>query len=112
MTLNICQGTKCHTYETQSRIRGTKGNKVLRTRKARFDMNVNREWIRNWEHYFCDERCMNDWLDVHMVQLINYVGIKTKPSETPIDIIEETKTNWTGQEYTIKTINILTEKTA
>jgi len=112
MALNICQGTKCHTYKTQSRIRGTKGNKVLRTRKARFDMNVDREWIRNWEHYFCDERCMNDWLDVHMVQLINYVGIKTKPSETPIDIIEETKTNWTGQEYTIKTINILTEKTA
>jgi hypothetical protein len=32
MSKHICQGTKCHTYDTQSRIRGTKGNKVLRTR--------------------------------------------------------------------------------
>jgi len=83
MKRHICQGTKCHTYDTKSRVRGTKGNKVLRTRNARFDLNVNRDWIRNWEHYFCDERCMNDWLDVHMVQLINYVGIKNIPNETP-----------------------------
>jgi hypothetical protein len=32
MTKHICQGTKCHTYDTQSRIRGVKGSKVLRTR--------------------------------------------------------------------------------
>jgi hypothetical protein len=36
MTRHICQGPKCHTYDTQSRIRGTKGNKVLRTRNARY----------------------------------------------------------------------------
>jgi hypothetical protein len=112
MTLHLCQGTKCHTYETQSRIRGTKGNKVLRTRKARFYMNVNREWIRDWEHYFCDERCMNDWLDVHMTQLMNYVGIKTRPSETPIDVVKEIKTDWAGREYTNTTIKLLTETTA
>jgi hypothetical protein len=34
---HICQGPKCHTYDTQSRVRGTKGNKVLRTRNARYD---------------------------------------------------------------------------
>jgi hypothetical protein len=34
MTRHYCQGPKCHTYDTQSRIRGTKGNKVLRTRYA------------------------------------------------------------------------------
>ena len=112
MTLHLCQGTKCHTYETQSRVRGTKGNKVLRTRKARFDMNVSRDWIRNWEHYFCDERCMNDWLDVHMVQLINYVGIKNRPSETPIDVLKEIRQDWSGREYTYTTIKLLTETTA
>ena len=112
MTLHLCQGTKCHTYETQSRVRGTKGNKVLRTRKARFDMNVSRDWIRNWEHYFCDERCMNDWLDVHMVQLINYVGIKTRPSETPIDVVKEIRQDWSGREYARTTIKLLTETTA
>jgi hypothetical protein len=30
---NWCHGTKCHTKETQDRIRGSKGSKVLRTRK-------------------------------------------------------------------------------
>jgi hypothetical protein len=27
--------TKCHTYQTQDRVRGVKGNKVLRTRKVK-----------------------------------------------------------------------------
>jgi retron-type reverse transcriptase len=111
MTLHLCQGPKCHTYETQSRIRGTKGNKVLRTRKARFNMNVDRDWIRNWEHYFCDERCMNDWLDVHMVQLINYVGIKNIPSETPIDIVKTIHKDWSDREYTRTTIKLLNQQT-
>jgi hypothetical protein len=34
---HICQGPKCHTYDTQSRVRGVKGSKVLRTRNARYD---------------------------------------------------------------------------
>ena len=78
---HICQGPNCHTYDTQSRVRGTKGNKVLRTRNARYDTDINHEWIRDWETYFCDERCLHDWLQKHMTQLINFVGIKTKPSD-------------------------------
>ena len=110
--LHLCQGTKCHTYQTQSRIRGTKGNKVLRTRKARFNMNVNRDWIRGWEHYFCDERCMNDWLDMHIAQLINYVGLKTNPQETPIVLETQVRKDWADREYTSTTIKLLTEMTA
>ena len=30
-----CHGPKCHTYKTQDRVRGTKGSKVLRTRKLK-----------------------------------------------------------------------------
>jgi N-formylglutamate amidohydrolase len=103
---HICQGPKCHTYETQSRVRGTKGNKVLRTRFARFNLEVNREWIDNWEHYFCDERCMNDWLRKHMTQLINFVGLKTKPQESPIDVIQEIRTAWDNSQYTRTTIKL------
>jgi hypothetical protein len=107
---HICQGTKCHTYETQSRIRGTKGNKVLRTRNARYSTDDERysdsQWVNRWEFYFCDERCMNDWLDVHMTQLINFVGLKTKPSESPIDIIQETRTGWDNREYINTTIKL------
>jgi N-formylglutamate amidohydrolase len=103
---HLCQGPKCHTYETQSRVRGTKGNKVLRTRFARFNLEVNREWIDNWEHYFCDERCMNDWLRKHMTQLINFVGLKTKPQESPIDVIQEIRTAWDNSQYTRTTIKL------
>jgi hypothetical protein len=111
MSKHICQGPKCHTYDTQSRIRGVKGSKVLRTRNARYD-NVTQEkhnWLKNWEYFFCDERCMNDWLDVHMTQLISFVGLKTKPSESPIDIIQETREGWNGT-YVTTTIKLLSEQ--
>ena len=113
---HICQGPFCHTYDTQSRVRGVKGSKVLRTRNARYDLQDSRyndnEYINRWEFYFCDERCMNNWLGVHMAQLINYVGIKTKPQESPIDIVQETRTNWTGNPYTVTTIKLLNDNIA
>jgi len=111
MSKHICQGPKCHTYDTQSRIRGVKGSKVLRTRNARYD-NVTQEkhsWLQNWEYFFCDERCMNNWLDVHMVQLISFVGLKTKPQESPIDVVETVHQNWQGVNYTRTTIKFLSE---
>ncbi len=108
---HICQGPKCHEYETQSRIRGPKGNKVLRTRFARFNTDINHEWIRDWETYFCDERCLHDWLQQHMTQLINFVGLKTKPSETQIDVVVETKEGWRGP-YVSTTIKLLNDNLA
>ena len=111
MTRHICQGPECHTYKTQSRIRGVKGSKVLRTRAARYDLQDNRyndsEWVNQWEFYFCDERCMNVWLNTHMTQLINFVGLKTKPQETPIVVEKETKEGWRGTyvDTTIKLLN-------
>ena len=109
---HICQGTKCHTYDTQSRVRGTKGNKVLRTRNARYDnvLQQKYEWLKNWEYFFCDERCMNNWLDVHMTQLISFVGLKAKPQESPVDIVQTTHKAWNGQDYTRTTIKLLSEQ--
>ena len=109
---HICQGPECHTYDTKSRIRGPKGNKVLRTRNARYDTDNNHEWIRDWETYFCDDRCLHDWLQQHMTQLINFVGLKTKPSESPIDIITGTRQDWAGREYTYTTIKLLNDNLA
>ncbi len=104
---HLCQGPECHTYKTQSRIRGMKGSKVLRTRFARYERNVSHDFaLYSWEHYFCDERCLNDWLTQHMTQLINYVGMKTKPSETPIVVEKETVEGWRGT-YTDTTIKLL-----
>ena len=108
---HICQGPECHTYDTQSRIRGVKGSKVLRTRNARYEIDNSYTWSSPWEQYFCDERCMNNWLAKHMTQLINYVGINTKPQETPIDVVETVHQNWQGVNYTRTTIKFLSEPT-
>ena len=111
MAKHICQGPECHTHKTQSRIRGVKGSKVLRTRAARYDLQDSRyndsSWVNQWEFYFCDERCMNNWLNTHMTQLMNFVGIKTKPQETPIVVEKETKEGWRGTyvDTTIKLLN-------
>jgi hypothetical protein len=108
MSRHICQGTKCHTYDTQSRIRGVKGAKVLRTRYA---YGSSDSWNTNrWELYFCDERCMNDWLREHIANFMNIVGIKTKPQETPVEVIKEVKQGWRG-EYVDTTIKLLNQPT-
>ena len=48
---NWCHGPNCHTYQTQDRVRGVKGNKVLRTRKIKIT-----QWNQNgpWQ-YFCSQ---------------------------------------------------------
>ena len=106
MTRHICQGPECHTYKTHSRIRGPKGSKVLRTRNARWDIDSQNDWGYIWDRYFCDERCMNDWLAKHLTQLMTVVGINTKPQETPVDIVETVHQNWQGVNYTRTTIKL------
>ena len=53
MSYNWCHGPKCHTSHTVDRIRGTKGNKVLRTRKI-----TETEWNRNtvWSKFPSHDR--------------------------------------------------------
>ncbi len=113
---HLCQGPKCHTYDTQSRVRGTKGSKVLRTRFARYDIadrtHPRYDWVNDWEFYFCDERCMNNWLGKHMTQLINFVGLQTKPQESPIDIVQTVHQDYYGRDYTRTTIKLLNDNLA
>jgi hypothetical protein len=46
-----------------------------------------------------------------MTQLMNVVGINTKPQETPIDVVKETKEGWRGT-YTDTTIKLLNDNIA
>ena len=66
----------------------------------------------SWEFYFCDERCMNNWLEKHMTQLINFVGIQTKPKESPIEIVETIHQDYYGRNYTRTTIKLLNNNLA
>ena len=74
-----CHGPKCHTYQTQDRIRGVKGNKVLRTRKIR-----QQSWnAGNYFSHFCSQGCYSDFLHEHWEQFIG-LHPRTECLETPI----------------------------
>jgi len=106
----LCQGPECHTYDTQSRVRGSKENKVLRTRKARYDIETDhRDWVMEWEYYFCDERCKNNWLNKHLAQSMTVIGIKTKAQESPIKLIETIHKDWQGRDFKRTTIKLLND---
>jgi hypothetical protein len=44
-----------------------------------------------------------------MTQLISFVGLKTKPQESPVDIVQTTHKAWNGQDYTRTTIKLLND---
>ena len=66
MSFNWCHGPNCHTNKTVDRIRGSKGNKVLRTRKI-----TENQWNRNsvWS-VFCSQGCYTDFFYKHWQQVI------------------------------------------
>ncbi len=79
-----CHGPKCHTWHTQDRVRGSKGSKVLRTRKVK--QHTDRAWYRpdNFFNYFCSNGCYNDFANTHAQQIIK-IAPRTTPLETPIN---------------------------
>ena len=96
---NWCHGTKCHTYKTQDRVRGVKGNKVLRTRKIKITQwNFDSPW-----RYFCSQGCWTDFFMSHANQCIN-IAPRNEALETPIEVVTETYQNWHGEDCTAKTI--------
>jgi len=80
-----CHGTNCHKNHTLDRVRGSKDNKVLRTRKIQF----NPEYI-NMYSYFCSNQCYNDFANANIEQIIA-IAPRREPLETPIENPERTK---------------------
>ena len=80
---NWCHGTKCHTNHTQDRVRGSKGSKVLRTRKIKQE--IDREWYHPDQiyNYFCSQGCLFDFMRTH-IQRIVALDPRNEPLETPI----------------------------
>ena len=89
---NWCHGPECHTYETQSRVRGSKGNKVLRTRRIK-TYNGN----RGFYNYFCNQICERDFCNLH-AEAIVAIAPRREALETPIKV-EKTKYESTRYEY-------------
>ena len=87
---NWCHNPDCHTIETQSRVRGSGDNKVLRTikiKQGRYNYsNDNQPSI--WD-YFCNQNCLHQFLNKFAREVANIRPVN-KPSETPIKV-EKTK---------------------
>ena len=86
---NWCHGPECHTQQTQSRIRGSGRDKVLRT--------INIKWGRYnysgdeqpsiWD-YFCNHRCLMDFIRLHLTSIIA-IAPRREALETPIKVESE-----------------------
>ena len=68
--LKLCQGPDCHTYHTQDRLKGQKGNKTYQTRR--------RSSFYYGNSNFCDQRCLYDWVNKYIEQGLNHFGRTTE----------------------------------
>ena len=75
-----CHGPECHTKETQDRVRGSKGSKVLRTRKLKIH---NPNYIHMYS-YFCSNGCYNEFANKYIEQIIR-IAPRHEPLETRIE---------------------------
>ena len=100
MDYQWCHGPACHRKQTQDRIRGVKGSKVLRTRK----ISQSNEYIRNsvWS-VFCSQTCYTEFFYKYWRQVIA-IAPRLEALETPIEVEVETRTDWHGQPYATKVI--------
>ena len=78
-----CHGPSCHTNPTTDRVRGSKGSKVLRTRKVK-QTQWNSGARLNMYSYFCSMGCYNDFAHKHVEQIIR-IAPRPTPLETPIE---------------------------
>ena len=76
-----CHGPECHTKVTTDRVRGSKGSKVLRTRKIKQNAHGYPSGI--WQ-YFCSNSCYNDFAYKYIQQVIR-IAPRPTPLETPIN---------------------------
>ena len=82
---NWCHGPNCHNKQTQSRVRGSGDNKVLRTIKIPLRSEYRRTSI--WA-YFCNNNCLFDFLNTHIPSIVA-IAPRREALETPIKVQKE-----------------------
>jgi hypothetical protein len=69
--LKLCQGPKCHTYNTKDRLKGVKGSKTYQTRR--------RSSMYYGSGNFCSMNCQIDWFNIYGDRAIDHFGRTTEP---------------------------------
>mgnify|MGYP003141657847 CR=1 FL=1 len=82
---NWCHGPNCHTQATQSRVRGSGDNKVLRTIKIKQDSEYLRASVFS---HFCNQRCLMDFIRLHKDRIVA-LAPRREALETPIKVEKE-----------------------
>jgi len=82
---NWCHGPNCHTNQTQSRIRGSGDNKVLRTIKIKEGGSYRGYERYNMFNYFCNQSCLMDYIREHL-QAIVAIAPRREALETPVKV--------------------------
>ena len=98
---NWCHGPECHTQQTQSRVRGSGDNKVLRTVKIKWGRyNYSGDEQPNVWDYFCNQGCLMDCIREHLTSIIA-IAPRRNALETPIKVekekYESSRYNWNGE---------------
>ena len=104
--LKFCQGPDCHTYTTQDRLKGPKGNKTYQTRR--------RSHMYYSRGNFCDQRCLYDWVAQYIEQGLDRFGRTTQAKHLTKDNAwvkdydynyrdDNPKSNW-------RSVNIITKE--
>ena len=98
---NWCHGPECHQQHTQSRVRGSGTNKVLRTIKIKWGRyNYSGDEQPNIWDYFCNQSCLMEFIRTHL-QSIVAIAPRREALETPIKIEKEKyeshRTQWNTQ---------------
>ena len=83
---NWCHGPSCHTNHTQSRIRGSGDNKVLRTKRIK--VHQSSFVINNIYNYFCNQGCLMEYIGTHLQAMVA-IAPRREPLETPIKVKKE-----------------------
>ena len=68
--LKLCQGSKCHTYNTKDRLKGVKGSKTFQTRR--------RSSMYYGSGNFCSMNCQTDWFQLYGDRAIDHFGRLTE----------------------------------
>ena len=88
MTYNWCHGPECHTNHTQSRVRGSGENKVLRTIKIKEGGSYRGYERYRMFNYFCGNNCLFDFIRLHLTSIIA-IAPRREALETPVKVVKE-----------------------
>ena len=105
--LKLCQGTRCHTYHTQDRLKGYKGSKTYQTRR--------RSSFYYGNGNFCSLNCQNDWFNDFGDRAIDHFGRTTEPKHLREENawVKDYDYNWRNnghEESNWRFINLITKE--